>query len=190
MAVQTTNPYFKILSVHTFIKSFHLVLPYSSVRVSCQISLFSIGKRNIMAEAVAAFSLAANVIQFIDFGARVASNFWRFYKFRENRASEIPDIRTITADLDMVLVRVQPVVETDDSESGLRQLVNECQDVAAGLQKVLRSLAKVRTDKSTKRDALKAAFKVVWKEEEIKAFQTRLDQFRAQLTVHLLSSLR
>jgi|ERR1700722_18828219 hypothetical protein len=143
-----------------------------------------------MAEAVAAFSLAANVIQFIDFTAKVASNFWRFYKIGGNGASEIPDIRTITADLNTVLLRVQLSAGNDDSESALRQLARECRNVATGLQKVLESLAKVRADKPTKQEALKAAFKLVWKEKEIKAFQTRLDQFRAQLTVHLLASLR
>ena len=33
-----------------------------------------------MAEAIAAFGLAANVIQFIDVGSPIATNMWGFYK--------------------------------------------------------------------------------------------------------------
>ena len=56
-----------------------------------------------MAEANAAFSLAANVVQFIDFGARYIGNFWSFYKAASNTDDDVPDVETINSDLQNVL---------------------------------------------------------------------------------------
>jgi hypothetical protein len=41
-----------------------------------------------------------------------------------------------------------------------------------------------------KRAALKAAFKLAWKEDEIQSLKGRIDQFRSQLAFHILTSLR
>ncbi|KAH0559273.1 hypothetical protein GP486_004211 [Trichoglossum hirsutum] len=145
-----------------------------------------------MAEAIAAFSLAANIVQFIDFGSNFASNVCKIYWSGRDGAGEIPDLRKITDDLQEVLKGLQLPAGNDGeipgSERGIRQLAEQCQHVATEL---LNSLNKVSLpDKARKRDALKAAFKIIWKEEEIKSLQVRLEGFRHQLTLHLLASLR
>jgi len=144
-----------------------------------------------MAEAVAAFSLAANVLQFIDFGSRVMSNFWAFYKSSRHGTNEVPDLQGINNDLQQVLESLQ--VPTDDitqSDIGLLQLAQDCQNVALELETLLQSLFKAEAGNIGKREALKAAFKLVWKEDQVRYLQERLDQFRNQLIVHLLASLR
>jgi hypothetical protein len=52
-----------------------------------------------MAEAIAAFSLAANVIQFIEFASHLTTSFWEFYKSASQTGDDGPDIETINADL-------------------------------------------------------------------------------------------
>lgn len=97
-------------------------------------------------------------------------------------------MQRITADLLDVLKGFDvPDSENNEVDSGLQQLVVECQNVATDLLKLLNSL---HVDNQSKREAIKAAFKLMWKEEEILSFQKRLDQCRAQLIVHLLAILR
>ena len=142
-----------------------------------------------MAEAVAAFGLAASVLQFIDFGLKIASNFKRFYKIETSKVGDIPNLRVINADLDTILKSVQNAT-TSSFDDGFCDLEQDVKDVGAGLQTILRSLAKTGEEKIRKRDALKSAFMLVWKEEEIKSFQTRLNRLKDKLTLQMLVSLR
>jgi hypothetical protein len=70
----------------------------------------------------------------------------------------------------------------------MQQIVEECQKLGSEMENTLRKLN--LSDKIRKRDTLKAAVKLLWKEDEIKAIQTKLDAFRSQLTLHLITSLR
>jgi hypothetical protein len=148
-----------------------------------------------MAEAIAAFGLAANVIQFIEFGSKLTSSFWQLYKSSRDGVEEVsfaPHLQTMTSDLQSIVDGLVDPESGDrsDDESGLCKLAKGCQVQAVELQNLLSSLCVAGSGKYGKREALKAAFKAVWKENEIKSFETRLGQFRQQLSVHLLSSLR
>ena len=139
-----------------------------------------------MAESIVALGLAANVVQFIEFGSRLAAQFWSFYRSGSSGAHFHPDLDQINIDLQRVLTGLQ--VPLNQTDSGVEQLVQDCHKISVELDAILRSLSEVKI--SSARDALKAAFKAVWKEDEIKAFQDRLDRFRAQLNLHLLTIIR
>jgi hypothetical protein len=143
-----------------------------------------------MAEAIVAFGVAANVVQFIDVAARVAVKFYGFYS-DSNADGDWPEVESINRDLLGVL---QELRETSGSptigQTGLEQLAQECQKTADQLDKVLQPLITVRSQNIGKRAALKAAFKAMWKESEIESLKGKLDLFRSQLTLHLLTSLR
>jgi hypothetical protein len=144
-----------------------------------------------MAEAIAAFSLAANVIQFIDFGSRVAANFYGYHKAGSKSRDDASDLDIINRDLAQVLRNLQ--VSAPDSsinETGLGRLAQECQKCAQQLDKKLRPMLKARLQQLGKRGAVMAAFKAAWKEDEMRSLQEQLDNFRSQLTLHLLASLR
>jgi hypothetical protein len=146
-----------------------------------------------MVEAVAAFSLAANVVQFVDFASKVTTNFWTFYKATSSSAGDdTPDIETINSDLQNVLKELHTSLAAtySSSKNDLIQLVQECQKVATELANVLQPLIKARSANLGKRVALKSAFKAVWKEDDIHSLKQRLDHFRGQLTLRLLISLR
>ena len=44
--------------------------------------------------------------------------------------------------------------------------------------------------KARKRDAVKSTFKMMWKENDIKILEERLEKYRKEITVHLLSLIR
>jgi hypothetical protein len=88
----------------------------------------------IMAEAIAAFSLAANVIQFIDFGSRVAANFYGYHKAGPKSGDDASDLDIISQDLAQVLRNLQfPVPHSSINETGLGRLAQECQKCAQQL---------------------------------------------------------
>ncbi|KAL8822625.1 MAG: hypothetical protein Q9191_006642 [Dirinaria sp. TL-2023a] len=145
-----------------------------------------------MAEAIAALSIAANVIQFVDFGAKTVSTFWQFARSAEDAKGGIPDVLLTTSSLQELLISLQSSTtgcnDIPEEERSLYQLVEGCQNVA---RELLELLSKIKVPaKGRKRDALKAACRMALKEEDIKSLQARLDNFRGQLTVNLLASLR
>ena len=166
------------------LKQFHLCLHSQSQRYHvCCIAT--------MAEAIAAFSLAANVIQFIDFGSRVAANFYGYHKAASKSRDDAADLDIISRDLAQVLKNLQvPAPDSSINETGLGRLAQECQKCAQQMDNKLQPMLKARLQQLGKRGAVIAAFKAAWKEDEMCSLQNQLDNFRSQLTLHLLASLR
>ncbi len=145
-----------------------------------------------MGEAIAAFSLAANIIQFVDFGGRLVSDAWSIHQKGRSGFGEILDVEKTTEDLKLTLVDLISPLESSenkkDSQRSLEELAEQCSRLAS---EMLSSLSKIGlSDKLRKRDALKAAFRMVWKEDEIKSQQMRLENIKHQLNLHILVSLR
>jgi hypothetical protein len=144
-----------------------------------------------MAEAVAAFSLAANVIQFIDFGTKVAANFYGFYKAGSRPQYEFSDLEVICQDLAPVLQNLQLAGSDSDVQgTGLGRLAQECQKCAERLNEKLQPVLKARSQQLGKREMLKVAFKAAWKDDEMRSLRDQLENFQRQLTLHLLASMR
>lgn len=143
-----------------------------------------------MAEAIAAFSLAANVLQFLDVGGRIISSIWSFYKSNRKDIEQAPDLITISKDLQRVLGGFQLPEEGVQADDGLVQLSRQCLKVAKEMQDLLASVFKNGAANMGKREAVLTALKMVWKEDKIRSLEDRLDRFRQQLVLHVLASLR
>ena len=135
-------------------------------------------------EAIAAFGLAANIVPFIDAASKLVSLLWNLYSSGKEGLEEYTALLKITQDLHNVLENLR----TTEGGDGMQQFVEECQKLGSELKSTLRMLN--LSDNIRKRDALKAAVKLLWKEDEIKVIQTKLDGFRSRLTLHLITSLR
>lgn len=104
-------------------------------------------------------------------------------------------IGTLSKDLEDVLRMLQSAEQppnhtrVQSSEANaILQLSNECAQVT---HKILEGLQKLGLSGSSgKRGAVKAAFKQVWNGGEIKALEAQLGEFRLQLTLRLLVSMR
>ena len=147
-----------------------------------------------MAEAVAALSLAANVIQVTDFGLQFVQNAWKIWKSgRDNTGVEaIAALQTLSQNLQDVTAALQVEAPKDGvqvaSSKGIFDAAFECRKAA---QDILGSLDKIGlTAENRKRDAVRVAFRLAWKSDDIKALQTRLEGIRSQLTLNLAASLR
>ncbi|KAF2095990.1 hypothetical protein NA57DRAFT_59051 [Rhizodiscina lignyota] len=144
-----------------------------------------------MAEAISAFGLAASILQVIDFSSNVVAKFWKFYRTTSDRSNECPDINSINSDLCRIVKDLQSSSDTSNNDAPLWKLARECQTAAEELQKILQSLLVAHsTTTSRKWNALKAAFRAVWKDEEIQSLRDRLERFKSQLILNLLCSIR
>jgi hypothetical protein len=148
-----------------------------------------------MADAVAALGLASNVLQVIDFGSKFLSIAWKIYrsgKSAVDSVDELADLQKINSNLYGVLDKLQaPSSGLNDVLSdhhGIIQLATECSRLVQKLLGFFRNLG--LGENGRKRDAIKAAFKIMWKEDDIQAVQDAINEFRQQLTLNLLVSLR
>ncbi len=109
---------------------------------------------------------------------------------------DIQDLVHVTASLDRVCQELGGPGQTatattklgTSSDKDVSQLGEECRRVSSQLLRVLASIELPGDARRRKQDALKAAFRLRWKEGEIQSLQPRLKLFRSQLNLHLLVS--
>ncbi|OAP62733.1 hypothetical protein AYL99_01960 [Fonsecaea erecta] len=148
-----------------------------------------------MAEAIAALSLASTILQVIDFGSKFVSTAWKIYDVGHRHLKgpdEVASLDVLSNNLSDVLrdilTQSRATGLANDGNRGIHTLSKEC---AILIEKLARSLDTLGLkDASRKRAAVVAAFKLAWKREEINALQARLNDFRSQLTLSLLVSVR
>lgn len=94
----------------------------------------------------------------------------------------------ITEDLNALLPELKPRRNVGDRASSFTQLAADCGKTPTHLLGILR---KLKTTKDTlRKDAIRAAFRLVYQKDEIKSLQDQLASFRNQLNLHLLLSFR
>jgi hypothetical protein len=153
-----------------------------------------------MAEAIAALSLAANIVQFIDFGGRVLSGGLKLYNSGPDskRPSSASDTKFITQSLQRLIEGLNwPLEQSDSTNEGtelsqteidLRSLAAQCKDIA---DELLKAIKKVELQgKGGKWDSFRAALKHVLAEGKIEKFRQQLDAFRQEIILHILACLR
>lgn len=147
-----------------------------------------------MAEAVAALSLAANVLQMLDYGRQFVTAAYKISESGQEGIEGFTSLQTLCKDLDVALRDLQtPTSSTSNTSlpNGNREIADLANDCAKLTQRLLDTLRQVGLPGSgRKRDAVKAAFRLLWNQDEIKALDAQLGEFRSQLTLRLLMSVR
>lgn len=144
-----------------------------------------------MAEALIAVGIAANVVQFLDFGSRFISSCWEIYTSSRDGTGEFHDLQIITEDFDKVLKDLKRSDHDGkylpEEDRGFQPLVASCQGLS---DQLLDSLHKINSPKKVrKRDAVREIIKNLW-HNEISSLQVRLERLRQELIVHLLGLIR
>ena len=153
-----------------------------------------------MAEAIAALSLAANIVQFIDFGSRVLSGGLKLYNRTpdSNGLGSANDTKFIIQSLQRLIEELNQPLEQSDStnevpelsqtEIDLRNLAAQCMVIANELLKAIKNVE--LQGKGGKWDSFRAALKQVLAEGKIEKMRQRLDAFRQEIILHILAFLR
>lgn len=157
--------------------------------------LFESRQTNAM-DPVTAFSLAGTILQFIESGSKFIGIAWKLYRAGDG-PDDLHELTMLTKNLAQVLDHLvgsssssnvlQGQHNSSGAGDGLSQLADECKKVGNQLLTILQNL---HVSHPRKIDALKVAFRMLWKEDDIRTLQSRLDGFRAQFNLHLLITLR
>jgi hypothetical protein len=164
-----------------------------------------------MAEALLAFGVAANIVQFIDFTAKVICVGYHTGASRYGGLNGIDLVRNVNDDFRIMVDRLEKSLKMEqrnnnptENQKELLNLAEQCRDVAAELFVALESLKlrarerseaktagrKAKTERWQGWENFRTALKIVWKEDEIKLLEEKVDAFRQQLVVRILVSLR
>ncbi|CAM1509875.1 Fc.00g002100.m01.CDS01 [Cosmosporella sp. VM-42] len=141
-----------------------------------------------MAEA---FGLATGILQVVAFGKHFVQTAHAIYESNDDGVSLLPHLQFLANDLKGVLNALQdnpplPAAQINDIDD-TALLVARC---GITLQQMLDTLDKIGVPKKgSKRQATATAFKLMWKKSELESLQNRLNDFRAELNVHLLMPL-
>ena len=147
-----------------------------------------------MAEFIAAFGIAVNIMTFIDFSCKILSTGYRMHSSGSN-SQEHQDLNVITNDLIRVTGDLDNALQQDELKQNsssddihLQRLADQCRVVCLELQVALQKL-KVH-GQPRKWNTFRVALKTVWNEDKIEALQKRIEQFRQELIICMLASFR
>ena len=147
-------------------------------------------------EAVAALSLAANVVQFVDFGSRFLSLARNIYHSTQEN-DLLYDLNQFGSELTTLQSVVRSLDTGGSNESSMNRLAVECHEFATRMEEALEPLKPLKIVETQKqRDAnktvkaFKMALRAIWKEDEIMSLQQKLDGLRSRLTLALLVVIR
>jgi hypothetical protein len=141
-------------------------------------------------EPLAALSIAAAVLQFIDFSAKLIHGAKEIHRSSSGMAEEDRSLEHVTREMHKLSMRLVPPYngpETDD-ERALRSLASECKDLAAKIVKLYKDLAP--KDPKSKRSAIHSAWKNRMSESTKRDLESNLANCRSQLELQLNYMMR
>ena len=141
-------------------------------------------------DPLSALSVAAAVVQFIDFGGTIIASTYKIHKSRgkEGEGTDVASIATRLANLNSELERSATFSPTSQIDRDIVILCQQCNKAATSLLDALRELNAASS--ATLWDSFKIALRTVWSQGEIDALQTRLETYRQQISMHILAGLR
>jgi hypothetical protein len=144
-------------------------------------------------DPLTAASLAANVVQFVDFASKLISHGYEIYKSTTGATQENTDIEQLTTNLKDRLkglnIPGQITVQTFEEQS-IEAIATRCDEMG---QTILQDLAKLKVNDKTKYKKLSSISKALqglWGKRELQDKVKRLEQFRNQLEFIITVSLR
>jgi hypothetical protein len=146
-------------------------------------------------EALAAVSIAGNIVQFVEFGLRVLCKTREIYRSTDDCLAENQDLEIVTNDLVILQRKLQASRNSTNNpdsmpehDKDLESLNHACAELAGNLLEKL-NMAKAQ-GRFRRWKSLRQAVKSVWSKSEVDAMARRLESFRSQLQMRILISLK
>lgn len=149
-----------------------------------------------MAEIIAGLSLAANILQVLDFGGRFISTAWSIHKEEASVLKEYSTLQFTAHKLGELAGQVQQADAGQDPAT--LSIIKQCEKAVRRLLDCLESLDLKRDElsglsiqaKRKRTDAIRLSLKMLWKKDDIESLQRSFEEVREQLITHLLVSIR
>ncbi|KAI0548411.1 hypothetical protein F4679DRAFT_323102 [Xylaria curta] len=133
-------------------------------------------------EPLSALSVAANVVQFVDFAFRLIGSTCAIMKSRSGLARHTKTLDAIARDAVELSDALTASPALASSNTTLQALLSECKTIAGDLLAVL---DKLRAKKTKKWNCFVAALRTMWSKGKIDDFVDRLGRVQAQISTHM-----
>lgn len=148
-----------------------------------------------MAESLLAFGVAANIVQFIDFSSKLFSTGYELHKTGSGATHKNKELGRNTEDLLNLTGDLDNTVQGNESNHGLsqndlqlHQLAAQCRTICVELHGALERLRVSAQSAGWK--TVRAALMSLWGEKKIEDLQKRVEQYRQELILRIIFSLR
>ncbi|USP82832.1 hypothetical protein yc1106_10106 [Curvularia clavata] len=146
-------------------------------------------------EAFAALSLAANIVQFIDFSGKLFSKAREVHRsdngFSKDHAdleSAMKSLKHLTHNLSSSMTGITAADNVSDDEKELLELAKDCTKLA---DELIQLLAKVKGhERRSKWESFLQAIRIAWNENDINLAKEKLKQYQTRMTFQLLVILK
>lgn len=143
-------------------------------------------------ESVAALALAGNIAQFLGVAVKVCKLGNNIYKLGDGAETDLERRRELGQDLLEISIKLENATASSilspDGEA-LCRLAASCRFEAQQLRSLLDELA-LASSQRRRWQSFKTAIRRVWKEKDIKELETKLDGYRAELTLRMIALMR
>ncbi|RWA06363.1 hypothetical protein EKO27_g8741 [Xylaria grammica] len=133
-------------------------------------------------DPLSALSVAAGVVQFVDFAFRLVSGTREIMKSRSGFACDVNTLDAIARDALGLSGALAASPSLASSNTTLQALVRECKTIADDLLAVL---DKLRANEKKKWSCFVAAVRTVWSKGKVDEFVTRLGKVQTQISTHM-----
>jgi hypothetical protein len=134
-----------------------------------------------MIDAISVVGLAGNIAQFIAYGFKLLGNASEIRKSADGAMKDHLNIELIAGDLNSMLSRIKLLDKSKCPQ--LKSLQDACVEVINDLLQTIKTIKP--KENGSKWESIRAAMKASRKEEKIKAWMTRLRDFRDQFNQHV-----
>ena len=148
-----------------------------------------------MLDPLSALSLAAAVVQFVDFGSQLIAGGYAAYHSSSGTTAEDADAQSLARDLELLctcLATAPPGDATKYSkdEKELISLAEKCQQIAKELRELIETLKVSGTGAMRGLEAARKAVLRTTKKSRIEELQKQLDTVKTQVNTRLLNIIR
>ncbi|KAG4413721.1 hypothetical protein IFR04_013156 [Cadophora malorum] len=144
-------------------------------------------------EALAAVSLAGNIVGFIEFGSKLVAHIREISESASGATQDNVDMSLLVDNLSFYIERLrQPGMSPapTEKEQKLLILASRCSVLAKELDWKVKKLTVAQDAKFKRLSSAWKALKGVWKKEDLERKMARLDQFRSEFQLEILDSLK
>jgi hypothetical protein len=138
-----------------------------------------------------ALGLASNIVQFIDFSAKLIDQACAIHSSLTGATAEDEQLEFVISEMQNLSVQLtssKPSYQQSEDEKAVVRLATQCGILSDAILQLLKRI-KARNPKS-KRSSAVAALKSAWKDNEKMELKQRLDSCRSQLQVQLTFLMR
>ena len=147
-----------------------------------------------MLDPLTALSIAGAVVQFTDFGIKLASHVKETCESTDGVFTKYAEYETVAEDFGRLCAQIKPSSPVGSNEPPskddlmLQKLVSDAENISEELLALLRDLK--AKEKESKLENFRLALKSVLKENQIENISRRLEKIRAQVNTNILVKMR